>query len=316
MFHLERLEVMQQQGMAFKARRILVATDLDAASEDAIRAADAWAKLKGSEVLACHVGSHLERGDPLSPQRTEMAEPRSDPLAEHRSAVRHQFRSVLGRRGEDVPVYIASGEPGPGIAAVTEALRPDLLVVGAPRGLGLKRLLLGSVAEDVVRLTRCAVLIVRPATGHGGILVAADLSDDPLCAVQTAAIVSRTISGRVTVVHALSAGREPQAGATVEPASMPSHGWWGEAGGDDRLDAPALPALLQRLGVEGEARIYREDPVGAVLETAQALRPELCVVAMDASGRSIHGGLGSAARILIHAGTCSVLVVRPARATA
>jgi nucleotide-binding universal stress UspA family protein len=309
---LDRSEAMQLRSVAFQARRILVATDLGAASEEAIRAAVRWAESSRSEVLCCHVSRHLEPGDP---RRSARSAPRSDRRAElDRTTVRDQLRSVLGRRGGDIPVHVTGGEPGPGIAAMVDALLPDLLVVGAPRGLGLKRVLLGSVAEDVVGLAHCAVLAARPATGRGGILVAADLSDDPLSALQAAGTVSRTIPGRVTVVHALSEAHRLRVGMG-ELASAYSNGSWNEIAHDE-LGAGALTGFLQNLGVEGEARIYREDPVGAFLETVEELRPEICVVAMDASGYFTYRNLGSAARILIHAGPCSVLVVRPLRASA
>jgi nucleotide-binding universal stress UspA family protein len=315
MLHLHRFEVMTPRGVTVETRRILVATDLGTASEEAIRAADAWAKLRGSEVLACHVRRHLERGGPPIPQRAGTAAPASDPLAEYRSAVRDQLRTVLGCRSVDVPVYIAGGEPGAGIAAVAEALHPDLVVVGAPRASRPKQLVLGSVAEDVVKLTRGAVLAVRPATGNGGILVAPDLSDDPLSALKAAAGLARTISGRVTVVHAVSARRELHADP-IELASTPSPGWWNVLGEEVQLDASVLSAFLQRFGLEAEARIYREDAVAAVLETAEALRPELCVIAVGTSRCSTHGSLVDAVRTLINVGACSVLVVRPVRATA
>jgi len=52
--------------------------------------------------------------------------------------------------------------PSEEIAALAADLRADLVVVGTHGRRGLSRLLLGSVAEGVVRLAPCPVLVVRP----------------------------------------------------------------------------------------------------------------------------------------------------------
>lgn len=52
--------------------------------------------------------------------------------------------------------------PSEEIAALAAELRADLVVVGTHGRRGLSRLLLGSVAEGIVRLAPCPVLVVRP----------------------------------------------------------------------------------------------------------------------------------------------------------
>ena len=48
------------------------------------------------------------------------------------------------------------------IAALATEVRADLLVVGTHGRRGVRRLLMGSVAERAVRIAPCPVLIVRP----------------------------------------------------------------------------------------------------------------------------------------------------------
>lgn len=57
-------------------------------------------------------------------------------------------------------VHIASGAPGERIAERITASSPDLLVLGTHGHGGFKRLVLGSVAEAIVRYATCAALVV------------------------------------------------------------------------------------------------------------------------------------------------------------
>jgi hypothetical protein len=54
-------------------------------------------------------------------------------------------------------------EPGRLITDLAASVDADLIVVGTHGRRGLERMLLGSVAQDVVKRATCDVLIVRPA---------------------------------------------------------------------------------------------------------------------------------------------------------
>jgi nucleotide-binding universal stress UspA family protein len=58
-------------------------------------------------------------------------------------------------------VKIAFGDPGHEIADYAQALKADLIVIPSHGRRGLSRLLLGSVAERVVRLAHCPVLVLK-----------------------------------------------------------------------------------------------------------------------------------------------------------
>jgi nucleotide-binding universal stress UspA family protein len=57
--------------------------------------------------------------------------------------------------------HVYFGDPGREIAAFAERLKADLIVMPSHGRGGLARLLIGSVAERVVRLAHCPVLILR-----------------------------------------------------------------------------------------------------------------------------------------------------------
>jgi nucleotide-binding universal stress UspA family protein len=76
-------------------------------------------------------------------------------------------RAIAAReRGLSVPARIVGHlrweAPGDEIAQLASDLEADLVVVGTHGRRGLTRLLMGSVAEAVVRLAPCPVMVVRP----------------------------------------------------------------------------------------------------------------------------------------------------------
>jgi len=62
---------------------------------------------------------------------------------------------------ENIPIEIRFGEPGHQIAAFAEEQHAELIVVSSRGQSKLSRLLLGSVAEKVVRLAHCPVLVLK-----------------------------------------------------------------------------------------------------------------------------------------------------------
>jgi nucleotide-binding universal stress UspA family protein len=56
---------------------------------------------------------------------------------------------------------VLDGSPASAIVACAENLRAELVVVGSRGRTGLARMVLGSVAEGVIRNASCSVLAVR-----------------------------------------------------------------------------------------------------------------------------------------------------------
>jgi nucleotide-binding universal stress UspA family protein len=80
---------------------------------------------------------------------------------EARNYLDHHVR--MARRQTTVPVagQFVVGDPTDEIVRVADSLSADMIVMGTHDSAGLERLLLGSVAEAVVRRARCSVLVVR-----------------------------------------------------------------------------------------------------------------------------------------------------------
>lgn len=60
-----------------------------------------------------------------------------------------------------VDINVAFGDPGNEIAEYAERIEADLIMLPSHGRTGIRRLLIGSVAERVVRLAQCPVLVLR-----------------------------------------------------------------------------------------------------------------------------------------------------------
>lgn len=60
--------------------------------------------------------------------------------------------------------HVEKGSPGPAIVAFAEERRADLIVIASLGRTGLERMMLGSVAEKVVRKAPCSVFVLKSST--------------------------------------------------------------------------------------------------------------------------------------------------------
>ena len=63
---------------------------------------------------------------------------------------------------DQVAVYVVAGVPSERIIALATAVDADLIVLGTHGRRGIGRMLIGSVAEEVVRRAPCGVFVIRP----------------------------------------------------------------------------------------------------------------------------------------------------------
>ena len=141
-------------------KRILAATDFSQHSQVALRYAAALAKAFSAEVVLCHV---LENPDFLS-QLPPVAEGYFPPnLAEiQEKHARVQCEQVLAAEGlSQARVLLRHGTPSVELVQAAKDEHADLIIVGTHGRGAIAHLLLGSVAEKVVRAASCPVLTVR-----------------------------------------------------------------------------------------------------------------------------------------------------------
>lgn len=133
---------------------ILVPLDLEDASMKALRAAKDLAPRLGAEVIALHVYT-LPRF--AYPGFTPVLPPTlTDEIA---AAARKALEKVGASEG--VRVVLREGDPTTEILAAIDELKPSLVVMGTHGRTGLSRLVLGSVAEKVIRRSPAPVMTLR-----------------------------------------------------------------------------------------------------------------------------------------------------------
>ena len=144
-------------------KRILLATDLSPASEPALRCAAALAIRMDAGLVLLHVVSEKEL-DGLA-KAHQPRHPVDLIYSELQEAVREQYRRAVPdevRRFLHAEVLVVPGVPSEEIIRIAAAEGTDLIITGTHGRTGLRRILMGSVAERVLRDAPCPVLTVRP----------------------------------------------------------------------------------------------------------------------------------------------------------
>src|SRR5215210_3133205 len=149
-------------AMSIFPTRILLATDGSEQAElAALRAVDI-AEKTDSELHVVHVGVvpiFLQSYPGTLGYYGKLYEQIEE---ESRQRLRKQSLRVKAAGGTVAGAHLRMGEVALEIVALAEELGADLIVMGS-RGLGgVRRALMGSVSDSVVRHAHCPVLVVRP----------------------------------------------------------------------------------------------------------------------------------------------------------
>lgn len=150
-------------------RKVLVATDLTAASVPALRVALELGRRFAAEVVALYVTEPPYHNRawyaPFEPSEAELLEALRERQREAAvRALEEQLEEARsgGPDGADVREVVKEGIPADEIPKTALEVGADLIVVGTHGRKGAKHLLLGSIAEHVLRAAACPVLTVRP----------------------------------------------------------------------------------------------------------------------------------------------------------
>jgi nucleotide-binding universal stress UspA family protein len=68
---------------------------------------------------------------------------------------------LSGPKYDGIQMHIEIGDPGLRVTDYAQEIGADLIVIPSHGRTGLRRLLIGSVAERIVRLAHCPVLVLR-----------------------------------------------------------------------------------------------------------------------------------------------------------
>jgi nucleotide-binding universal stress UspA family protein len=288
---------------------IFVGTDLSEPADEALRQAHQRAAAAGAKLVACHIVPNLMRVNMLFPQRyIEQTEARAELHRQALQALIERTCNVTGRAASDFEAVVDDGTPYASIVEHAEQAEADLIVVGGRGATGLSRMLLGSVAERVIRYAHSPVLVARAGAKTGKVLVATDLSDPSLPAVAAAAREARTEGVVVTAIHCVE---PPHMDAGAEYVS----GWrlgttpefFAEA---RRLLHEKLTEALHSFDLKGDQRVVEGSPAPTIVSIADEIDADLVILGTRGRTGLERVLLGSVAESVVRHAACSVLVVR------
>ena len=290
--------------------RVLVATDLHPAADEAIRQAHAWAGTEDAFAVS-HVLPNLQPISLLFPQRHQAAIfDVVELLNRAENAVRQRVAQLTGRAPDSFEVFIDQGVDYAEITRRAAAWKADVVFVGNHNDTPLEHLLIGSTTERVARYCQCAVLVARPSPSTGPVIAATDLSDPSLPAIHAGAREASRRKAPLTVVNAIDFMFPPAIAAGGFFGLVPTT-YSAEAIVEMEKDAKAkLDATLKTAKVEGEARVLVGDAVVTIVSEVAERQAQLVVVATHGRTGLAHVALGSVAEKVMRNASCSVLVVR------
>ena len=191
-------------------KSVLVATDFSSASENALRHAVSIAQHYGAKLYLMHVVSSLGltiAGPDALAQATRAA------LRDAQST-ETQLLASGALRDIGHQVIVTPGDVWPELQAVIRDEAVNLLVVGTHGRAGWKKLVLGSVAEQIFRHARCPVLTVGPCSAPDArllanetpapVLFATDFSEASLNALPYATSLANQRRTKLVLLHMLS----------------------------------------------------------------------------------------------------------------
>jgi len=294
-------------------RRILCLVDLSDESRHAIEHALVIARWYKASITALHVCN------PLVIPATDVTLVGGVPpvltdeeIRDASDEVKACFASASGGHdGVPLEVLVESGPPARQILARAKALAPDLMVIGTHGHGGFQHLVLGSVAEKVLRQAACPVLTVPPRTRATStlpfkrILCPVDFSDASRSALDFALSLAREGDAELTILHVLE---WPDALPPSPP--VPTLEFRDAAERDVRTMLAELVPDSDRQRCHstlrlGDGKAYRE-----ILEAATEARADLIVMGVHGRNPLDLMLFGSTTNQVVRRAACPVLTLR------
>jgi nucleotide-binding universal stress UspA family protein len=292
---------------------IIVGVDLSPSSDIAIGHAIDLARADRGELLLVLVDAV-----PDVPEGVEATLEGHGARVDERLAVHAReletLRTRWSGRGVEITHRVVGGHPDEALPKIAGELGADAIVLGSHGKTGLKRVLLGSVAERVVRLAPCAVMVARgeaPIGGYHRLVVGTDFGETSQLALDRALVVAAP-RARIDIVHCWQ--MSPMLAPPDAPAMIPTYE-------NLRTDMAAKlqhdgAALAERAsqGRDLEVRFHLlERPTAhGIDDFALDVHADLIVIGSHGRRGMRRFLLGSIAEVTVRHAPCATLVVRGA----
>lgn len=283
----------------WRAQRILVGTDFSQTANHAVEVAFALARRTRAKLELLHAIDPAPQ--PLTGYEVldELLTRRGDPV-ELRAHARRELEKLAQSAGPPgASLHVVHGDPASELLSRRVMQQADLLVLGAAGLRGLRRFLLGSVADRVLRRPGCPLLLVKdppPGGEFKKILVGVELPDVSSPWLRIALSLAHDLRAEVALLHVLPARGYVSDVRHVEldPRSVP-----------ERLER--LLATVERT-VPAQITVRRGDPGTLIPWVAKRLQADLVVLGAE---RNPDGWPGRVADRVARAGLPSLLYAWP-----
>jgi nucleotide-binding universal stress UspA family protein len=295
--------------------RILCPIDFSDCSNNALQQAGALARWFRAELTALHVD------EARAPQKSRVEQPAagSSVARSEREKMLEQVKEALGPAGKKAEfrgvALLREGRPAEEIVKCATESGADLIVMGTHGRSGFERLMLGSVAEAVVRRAPCPVLTAsprgtRPATGGSApfrsILCPVDFSPTSIKALSFAFDLARQSDARVIELHVVEILPEWES-RELAHFRVPEFARYMEedAIGNLRKLVPTAAGGLKAEQYVSRGKAWRE-----ILKVAGEQKADLIVMGTSGHGPLDALFLGSTTSHVMRAATCPVMTIR------
>jgi nucleotide-binding universal stress UspA family protein len=299
-------------------KTILFATDFSGDAEYAGAYALLLARRLQAELVCVHVSPRYDarpNAYELSHGHLEEFRQRLQSELAHRRATLEAMVEEAGRQGIRARHDLIEGTAAEAICQTADGIDADLIVVGSHGRTGIKRFFLGSVAERVVRMAGCSVLVARKPMiterGFQHILVPTDFEDGARVALEQA----RALAAHDAVIDLLHCWfvdgvveglLEPGATGAVYTSLVDI------VLGDAKKNGQTLVELAAGDTRQVNFHLHEGRPAGCVQNFMEEQDSPYDLVAVGThSRRGLERVLlGSVAEATVRYSTCSVLVAR------
>jgi nucleotide-binding universal stress UspA family protein len=288
--------------MSIFPTKILLATDGSQDAELAATTAVNLAKSTNSELHVLTVGPGSPAYDLRSPEVVEELQKQTQNVLEE------QVKRIEQAGGEVTQRHLRLAEHHPGsehypsddVVRVAEEIGAGLIVMGSRGRGGIRRALMGSVSDSVVRHAHCPVMVVRgeAVAFPTKILVATDGSKEAELAATAAAEWAKSTASELQVAHV--AAQYPYARAAGE--ELPDVA-------QQVLDEQV--SRLQQAGVTvAEAHVRVGPPAAVIVALAEHIGAHLIIMGSRGRGGIRRALMGSVSDSVVRHAHCAVMVVR------
>ena len=217
----------------------------------------------------------------------------------------------LPETGKVYPV-VKFGKPFVEIIQVAKEKDVDIILIGTHGRAGVDRIILGSVAERVVRKAHCPVMVVRRKkfTGFKRIIVPVDFSDCSRKALKSAIAIAKAHKSNLIILHVFeesfvepyvrAANSEEEAEEIIEKIELVNETKYDEFLKENDFSGIKYNKLLKK-GI----------PETEIVKIAMDQQADLIVMGTHGRSGIKHILIGSTSEEVVRTVHCDIIVVKP-----